>query len=257
MVIDTHAHLHDDKLIDLDAVVSRYLANGVEKVINMGCCLKTSEIGRDLSEKYSSVYFAAGYHPSDANDFNNENLDKIKALLLDEKCVAVGEIGLDYYWQPFDKDKQIDCFITQLEVAKEFKLPVSIHSREATGDMMKILKEHKNLLEYSGVMHCFSGSVETAKELLDLGLYISFAGPLTFKNSVKAKEVAKYVPLDRCLTETDCPYLAPHPLRGTVNEPKNVVITTEFLADIKEMPMQDFSKIVYDNAIRLFYKLAK
>ncbi len=255
MVVDTHAHLHDEKLTDLDAVVERFLSAGVEKVINMGCCLKTSEIGKTLSEKYPSVYFAAGYHPSDANDFNDENLDKIKGLLTHEKCVAVGEIGLDYYWEPFDKEKQISCFISQLEIAKDYKLPVSIHSREATGDMMKILKDNKNLLEYGGVMHCFSGSKETAKDLLDLGLYISFAGPLTFKNSVKAKEVATFVPIDRCLTETDCPYLAPHPLRGTVNEPKNVVITTQFLADIKQMSMVDFSKTVWENAHRLFYKL--
>lgn len=255
MFIDTHCHLHDAKLTDLDAVVKNYLRENVTKVINMGCCLETSEIGKSLSEKYDSVYFAAGYHPGDINGFNDDELEKIKSLAIHEKCVAIGEIGLDYYWEPYDKERQIDGFIKQLELACELKLPVSIHSRDATADMLKILKDNKAKLTYGGVMHCFSGSKETATELMKLGLYISFAGTVTFKNANNLKEIAKFVPVDRCLTETDCPYLAPHPLRGTINEPKNIPLIAAHVASLKEMDVLDFADCVMKNAKTLFYKL--
>ena len=255
MFIDTHCHLHDDKLVDKDLVVQNYLRDRIEAVINMGCCAKTSLMGRDLSEKYPSVYFATGCHPSDSNGFGQKEFDTIKSLATHPKCVAVGEIGLDYYWEPFDKEKQAECFIEQIEFAEQAKLPICIHSRSATGDMLKILKEQKSKLVYGGVMHCFSGSVETAAELLKLGLYISFAGPLTFKNARTLLDVAKYVPNDMCLTETDCPYLAPHPLRGTVNEPKNVAITSAFLAELKGYEVTEFAKILTSNAKKLFYKM--
>lgn len=255
MYIDTHCHLHDAKLTDLDAVVNNYLRDNVNKVINMGCCLQTSEIGKALSEKYESVYFAAGYHPGDINGFNDSELDKIKTLAMHEKCVAIGEIGLDYYWEGYDKEKQIDGFIKQLELANQLHLPVSIHSRDATADMLRILKENKSKLTYGGVMHCFSGSKETASELMKLGLYISFAGTVTFKNASNLKEVAKFVPVDRCLTETDCPYLAPHPLRGTINEPKNIPIIAAHVAELKGLDNQEFADRVMKNARSLFKKL--
>ena len=142
-----------------------------------------------------------------------------------------------------------------MEFAKEVKLPVSIHSRDATGDMLKILKENKSNLEYSGVMHCYSGSVETAKELLNLGLYISFAGPLTFKNANAILDVAKYVPNDRCLTETDSPYLSPHPLRGKLNTPKNIPLIVSKLAELKGIDEQDLAREIMQNGRRLFYKI--
>lgn len=255
MFIDTHCHLHDEKLVDLDLVVDNYLRENVTKVINMGCCLKTSEIGKEFAEKYESVYFAAGYHPGDINGFNDSELDKIRDLAKHEKCVAIGEIGLDYYWEGFDKEKQKAGFIKQLELAKEMHLPVSIHSRDATGDMLKILKDNKSKLEYGGVMHCFSGSKETATELMKLGLYISFSGTVTFKNAANLKEIAKFVPVDRCLTETDCPYLAPHPLRGTVNEPKNIPLIAEHVAFLKGINVLDFAENVMKNAKALFKKL--
>ena len=255
MFIDTHCHLHDAKLPDTAAVVNAYLRDGVDLVINMGCCADTSEKGKELAEKFGSVYFATGCHPSDANTFDQKEFDRIADLTSHEKCVAVGEIGLDYYWQPFDKEKQEKAFVAQIELAKESKLPICIHSRDATGDMLKILKDNKDKLVYGGVMHCFSGSVETAAELLRLGLYISFAGPLTFKNARQLLDVAKFVPEDRCLTETDCPYLAPHPLRGTVNEPKNVAIITAFLASLKERDLTEFASVIKTNAKTLFYKL--
>ena len=257
MYVDTHCHLHDQKFEDLNAVVEEYSKCGVSVAIDMGCCAKTSKIGKDLAEKFSSVYFASGCHPSDSNGFDDNERQEIIDLADHPKCVAIGEIGLDYYWEPYDKEKQIQCFIDQLCIAKYKKLPVSIHSRNATEDMLKILKENKDKLVYGGVLHCFSGSVETANELLKLGLYISFAGPLTFKNANRLLDVAKFVPEDRCLTETDSPYLAPHPLRGTLNTPKNVPIITATLASIKGKDTLEFAKIIKTNAENLFTKLIK
>ena len=255
MYIDTHCHLHDDKLSDSDAVVKGYLDNNVSVVINMACCALTANKGKDLAEKYPSIYFGTGCHPCDANGFDEIEFDAIKKLASHEKCVAVGEIGLDYYHEPYDKNKQIDTFIKQMEFAKEVKLPISIHSRDATGDMLKILKENKSKLVYGGVMHCYSGSVETAKELLNLGLYISFAGPLTFKNANAILDVAKYVPNDRCLTETDSPYLSPHPLRGKLNTPKNIPLIVNKLAELKCMSEQDLAREIMKNGKQLFYKI--
>lgn len=255
MFIDTHCHLHDEKLKDTDTVVNEYLKDGVDIVINAACCALTSEAGKALAEKYPSVYFMTGCHPSDVGGFDEQELERIQKLTAHPKCVAVGEIGLDYHWAGFDKQKQKDAFVSQIELAYESKLPISIHSRDATADTLEILKANKDKLCYGAVMHCFSGSVETAREILNQGLYVSFAGPLTFKNARNLLDVAKYVPFDRCLTETDSPYLAPHPLRGTVNGPKNVSLICAFLAEIKGVDVEFMAKSVMDNAKRLFTKL--
>jgi TatD DNase family protein len=255
MFIDTHCHLDDNKLIDTKSVVKDYLLSGVDIAINMGCNFKSSEVGRALSKEYPSIYFAVGFHPSDANDFNNDSIDKLRGLTLDNKCVAIGEIGLDYYWEPYDEIKQKECFISQIELAGECNLPICVHSRNATADMIKVLKENKEKLTNGGVIHCFSGSVETAREFLNLGFYISFAGPITFKNANALLDVAKFVPVDKCLTETDSPYLAPHPLRGTVNSPKNVPIITAKLASLKGIELTEFANVVMKNAKTLFRKL--
>ena len=255
MFVDTHCHLHDEKLNDTDAVVEEYLTSGVGIAINMACCALTSEKGKDLAEKYSSVYFGTGCHPSDVNGFDANEFDRIKKLTSHKKCVAVGEIGLDYYWEPHDKDKQIQAFIAQMELANQVNLPISIHSRNATQDMVNILKQNKAKLTNGGVMHCFSGSVETARELLNLGLYVSFAGPLTFKNANAILEVASFVPFDRCLTETDSPYLTPHPFRGKVNGPKYIPIILQKLAEIKGVETEKMAEQVLLNAKTLFKKL--
>ncbi len=255
MFIDTHCHLHDEKFEDVKQVVADFVRDGVEFAINMGCSAKSSEVGKEFAEQFKEVYFAVGCHPSDVNGFDEVEFDRISNLTSHSKCVAVGEIGLDYHWEGFDKKKQIDCFIKQLELARHVGLPVSIHSRDATEDMLKILKQNKNLLTNSGVMHCFSGSIETARELLNLGLYISFAGPVTFKNAGRLVEVAKFLPNEVILTETDSPYLAPHPLRGTINQPKNVSLVTAFLANLKAVELSVFAENVMENARRLFKKL--
>ena len=255
MFIDTHCHLHDDKFVDVEKTVDEYLRDGVEIAINAACCALTAKKGKDLAERFPSVYFMSGCHPSDVKTFDDNEFETIESLCSHPKCVAVGEIGLDYYWAGFDKEQQKNAFIKQIELADEVKLPISIHSRDATADTLEILKSNKNKLTNGAVMHCFSGSVETARELLNLGLYISFAGPLTFKNARNLLDVAKYVPDDRCLTETDSPYLAPHPLRGTQNSPKNVSLITAFLAQLKGKELQSFSQQIMLNAKELFKKL--
>ncbi len=257
MYIDTHCHLGDEKISDTDATVRAYLRAGVDTVIDIGCNLQSSFNSKCLAEKYDSVYFAAGFHPSDINDFGEADAQQICNLAKHPKCVAIGEIGLDYHWEPYDKARQQRGFITQLEIAKAERLPVSIHLRDATFDALQLLKDNRDKLIYGGVLHCFSGSVETAKEMLNLGLYIAFGGTLTFKNANKLIDVAKEVPIDRCLTETDSPYLAPHPYRGTVNTPVNVPIVCARLAEIKGMDVEKTAMVVHKNATELFKKLQK
>ncbi|MBE7087120.1 MAG: TatD family deoxyribonuclease [Clostridiales bacterium] len=253
MFIDTHCHLDDEKLSDKKLVFGLMERDNVSFAINMGCNLTSSVQGQMLSKEYERIYFAAGYHPSDAKDLTSQTLLGIEGLLTDKKCVAVGEIGLDYYWDKSYCDTQKQAFITQIALADKYDLPISVHCREATMDTLEILKTHtpKN----GGVMHCFSGSVETAKILLDLGFYISFGGTLTFKNAKNVQEVAKNIPLDRILTETDSPYLAPTPLRGSVNMPSNVSLVTAFLAGLRGISVENTAKTVMENARRLFKKL--
>lgn len=255
MYIDTHCHLDDNIFADAKAVVEEFNNLNVGYAINMGCNLSSSKKGKELSELFESVYFASGYHPSEVEGYNGEALNEIEMLLSHKKCVAVGEIGLDYHFLPFDKEKQLKCFISQLELAYKHKLPVSLHSRDATQDMINCLKDNKNILSYSGVMHCFSGSKETAKILLDLGFYIGIGGTVTFKNAVNAQEVAKYIPEDRILTETDSPYLSPQPFRGKVNTPKNIPIITEFIASLRNTSSEYLANKIMQNAKKLFYKL--
>ncbi len=257
MFVDTHCHLNDDRFENLDNVYNNILENNISFAINMGCDIQSSIEGKDLAEKYENIYFGAGFHPSEIDKFLPNDIDKIATLAMHKKCVAIGEIGLDYHYEGINKDKQKSLFLMQLELAKTLKLPVSIHSRDCTFDMINILKDNKNLLEYGGVMHCFSGSLETAKILIDLGLYISFSGTLTFKNAKNLVDVAVYLPTDKCLTETDCPYLSPEPFRGKTNEPKNVKYVLERLSQIKNIDITEMANIVMDNTKTLFYKIKK
>lgn len=256
MYIDTHAHLnYTDKYGDTGALLAEIAAAGVEKIINVGWDLPSSRLAAGQSETYPMLYFAAGYHPSDLDGFNDEGLRGIAALLALPKGVAVGEIGLDYHYENTDEKKQRAAFCAQLDLAYEMKLPFIVHSRDAAADTLRILKENRSKLVYGGVMHCFSGSPETALEYLRLGLYISFAGPVTFKNARRLDEAAKVVPADRLLAETDSPYLAPEPLRGTLNTPKNVVRVYEKLADLRGEARETLAAQICENARSLFAKL--
>lgn len=255
MFIDTHCHIEDPKLVDKEQIIKNAEESGVGIMFNMGCDVETSIMGARLSDKFSSVYFGSGIHPQDVEKCDESSFDKIKELSSHPKCVVIGEIGLDYYWKPYDKNKQIFCFERQISLANEVCLPINVHCRDATEDMVNILKANKNLLANGGVMHCYSGSLEIAKILLNLGMHISFSGSVTFKNSNKIKEVAKYVPLDRILTETDSPYITPEPLRGTINQPANVKYVAEYIASLKDMSVNDFTTNVYNNVKSLFKKL--
>ncbi|PQD93943.1 hydrolase TatD [Pradoshia eiseniae] len=252
MLFDTHVHLNDDQFADdLEEVIERARLNGVERVVVVGFDEKTIKRAMELIDTYDFMYAAIGWHPVDAIDLTDSYLDWIEELTAHPKVVAIGEIGLDYHWDKSPKDVQQAVFRRQIQLAKKLDLPIIIHNREATEDVVTILEE-EGAAEVGGIMHCFSGSPETAKRCLDMNFYISLGGPVTFKNAVKPKEVAKEVPLDRLLIETDCPYLAPHPYRGKRNEPSYVKLVAEQIADLKELSFDEVARATTENANRLF-----
>ncbi|HHY21105.1 MAG TPA: TatD family hydrolase [Bacilli bacterium] len=204
-----------------------------------------------LTERYDFIYAAVGWHPVDAIDMTDEHLQWLEELAAHPKVVALGEMGLDYHWDKSPKDVQKEVFRKQIRLAKKVKLPIIIHNREASADIVAILQE-EDAQEVGGIMHCFSGSVEIAEQCLAMNFYLSFGGPVTFKNAKKPKEVVKHVPLDRLLIETDCPYLTPHPFRGKRNEPAYVKYVAEEIAKLKEIDYEQLAKITTENAKKLF-----
>ena len=256
MYIDTHAHLnYEEKYGDEAALLAHIRAADVEKIIDVGWNYASSAHAAKQAQANSCLWFAAGFHPSNLEDFQEGDFEKIAALLAAPKGVAVGEIGLDYHYENTDESAQKRAFCAQLELAHALCLPVIIHSRDAAADTLQILKDNRRYLDCGGVMHCFSGSEETAKEYLKLGLYISFAGPVTFKNARRLDEVAKIVPSERILAETDSPYLAPEPLRGTLNTPANVPFIYKKLAQLRGEDEEELAQKIYKNAHTLFTKL--
>lgn len=250
-LFDSHAHLNDEAFNeDRESVIEKCFKNGVKYITEIGYSEKTSYKAVELASKYENIYAAIGMHPDECN--KECELSFIKKLAKDEKVVAIGEIGLDYHYDTTNKEMQKKYFIEQIKLANELKLPVSIHSRDADMDMLDILKTYK--IEKNFVMHCFSSSIEVAKEILKLGGYISFAGPVTFKNARGLIDVAKFVPDDKILVETDCPYLAPEPYRGTRNDSSRVICTAEKIADLREMSFENFARMTVANAKR-FYQI--
>ncbi len=252
--IDVHCHYEDNRFNeDRDEVISSFPSKNVLYAIDAGCNVEDSLKIRDIADKYEHMYFCAGVHPSDADTLNEENLKKLRELWQHKKCVGVGEVGLDYYWDSNpEKAVQKKAFIMQVTEAKKADLPVIIHSRDAIGDMLEIIKSEKI---DNGLMHCFSESNETAKICLNMGLYFSFGGTCTFKNSVRAQENLKYIPKDRILLETDSPYLAPVPNRGKRNDSTNIIYIAEHIAMVWNMTPQEVIEITNNNAKRLFKKL--
>ena len=252
-IIDTHCHLNDEALYkDLDNVISRAQQAGVEKMIVIGWDKASSELAIKLAEQYDFIYAVIGFHPENIFDVSDKELYELLNLSKHPKVVGIGEIGLDYHWtkDPNKREIQKEFFIKQIEYANKAKLPISIHSREAFNDTLEILKEHKPL--YSGVMHCYSGSVENINDIINLNLYIGLDGPVTFTNAKTPKEVAAEVPLDRLVVETDCPYLSPHPLRGTVNEPANITLIVDAIAEARDMSKKHLLDVLYQNSCKLF-----
>jgi TatD DNase family protein len=252
MLIDTHAHLDGEAFQEDQAeVIARARANGVSTIINIGFNKETIASTMALAEKYDFIYAAVGWHPQDAKDMTDADFDQIRELCAHPKVVAIGEIGLDYYWDTSPKDVQHTVFRRQIRLARELGKPIIIHNRDAHDDVVRILRE-ENAAEVGGIMHCYSGSWEIAKMCLDMNFYISFGGPVTFKNAKQPKEVLKQVPLDRLLIETDSPYLCPDPFRGKRNESAYVKYVAEAAAALKEMPVEELAAITSTNAKRIF-----
>jgi TatD DNase family protein len=252
MLFDTHVHLNAEQFSeDLNEVIDRARTEGVQYMVVVGFDRPTITRAMELIEEYDFIYASIGWHPVDAIDMRDEDLDWIEELAKHPKVVAIGEMGLDYYWDKSPKDVQQEVFRRQIQLAKKLKLPIVIHNREATADIVTILKE-ENAAEVGGIMHCFSGSVEVAKECVEMNFYISLGGPVTFKNAKKPKEVAQEIPLHKLLIETDCPYLAPHPYRGKRNEPSYVKLVAEQIAELKGIPYEEVSQATTENAKILF-----
>ena len=252
-IIDTHCHLNDEALFsDLDNVISRARNAGVEKMIVVGWDENSSKLAIQIAEQYDFIYAIIGFHPENILDIDDEILSKTLNLYKHPKVVGIGEIGLDYHWtkEPEKRKLQREYFIKQIDFANEVGLPISIHSREAFNDTLEILKEHKPL--HGGVMHCYSGSVENIDGIINLNLYIGLDGPVTFTNAKTPKEVAAEVPLEKLVVETDCPYLSPHPLRGTVNEPANISLVVDEIARIRNMSKKHLLDVLYNNSCALF-----
>jgi len=252
--IDTHCHLNDEKFsADLDEIVKRAKNFGVNRIINFGDTLKSSAQVVKLAETFDGMYAGVGVHPEEIENFDeNKSVEKIVELAANKKVVAIGEIGLDYYWEKNSAVRlaQQKIFVRQLDIARQLNLPVCIHERDAHGDALKILKsEGKNL---RGVLHCFSGSLEMAREVWKLGWLIGIDGPLTFKNSAKLPEIVKAAPREMILLETDAPYLAPMPNRGKRNEPAYLVDVAKKLAELRGEELEDVAAYTTENAERLY-----
>ena len=252
MLFDTHAHM-DDRAFDEDreSLLSSLPAAGIGLVMNPGCSLESSYNAVKLAEKYDWLYAAVGSHPDVADEVNDSVLEAYGKLckLNPEKIKAIGEIGLDYHYEDIPRQLQKKAFIAQMELARELDLPVIVHERDAHEDGLAIVKAFP---EVKGVFHCFSGSAELARQLVDLGWYIGFTGVLTFKNARRAIEAAQAIPLERIVIETDCPYMSPEPFRGKRNDPGKVYRMAEKLAEIRGISVEEAQTITYENGKRLY-----
>ncbi len=251
MLVDSHAHIDDERFdADRDEVVARALAAGVSLILNVGADMGSSARSVALAEKYSGIYAAVGMHPHDAKDMRETDYTQLEQWTKHPRVVAIGEIGLDYHYDLSPRPVQKEVFLRQLDLARKTGKPFIIHEREAHADTLEIIRSAARGLK--GVFHCFSGSVETAREYLKMGFYISVAGPVTFSKSGKTKEVAKFVPLDRLLVETDSPYLTPQPHRGHRNEPAYVRLVAEEIASLRNLPLEEVAAATTANVRRLF-----
>lgn len=256
-LFDSHAHLDDEKFdIDRDEIINEIKKSGIKRLVSAGYSLEGSKNAVDLSNKYDFIYATCGISPNDIPQNEEElwkNIQKIKDLAINnKKVVAIGEIGLDYYWEKDIKRRELQkkAFVEQIKIANELKLPIVIHTREAVMDTLEILKNN-NVIK-KGVFHCCPLNRELVKEALKLDFYISFAGPITFKNSKNANEIIEMVPDDKILIETDSPYLSPEPLRGKRNDSRNVRYIAQKIAEVKKVPLEQVADITYKNANRIF-----
>lgn len=252
MYFDTHAHLDDEQFTeDQEAVITRAKEAGIELIINVGCNIPSALNTVALTQKYEFIYGAIGMHPHDAKELDEQSLAKLYQMAQNPRIVAIGEIGLDYYYDHSPRETQQKVFRKMINMAKELKLPIVIHDRDAHEDTLKIVKE-ENASEVGGVFHCYSGSWPMAKEIMKLGFNLALGGTVTFKNARKVIEVAQEVPLDHLLLETDCPYLSPVPYRGKRNEPSFVPKVAEMIAELKGLTVEEVAKVTLENGKQLF-----
>ncbi|MBE6631980.1 MAG: TatD family deoxyribonuclease [Ruminococcaceae bacterium] len=255
LIFDTHAHYDDEKFekIRESLIADLFNEKNVGIIVNVGTNLCTNDFSLHLAEKYENIYAACGFHPHELLDIADEAyaINKLREQLAHPKCLALGEIGLDYHYDQEYAPLQQKWMRLQMSLAEKLDMPVIIHDREAHGPCFDIIKEFPKV---KGVFHSFSGSIELAKELVKRGWYVSFSGVVTFKNASRLAEVVKSVPIDRLLLETDCPYLAPEPMRGTVNNSANIMYTARKIAELKELSYEDVLRICFENAKR-FYKI--
>jgi len=253
VLIDSHSHIdmrHFDK--DRDSVMERAREAGVTAVVDVGCDLASSEAAIALAERYDGVFAAVGFHPHSAAEMGNGDIERLAGLARHPKVVAIGEIGLDFYRNLSPREAQVEAFNRQLDLARELDLPVVIHSRQASDEVFDILSEWAGgSSRPPGVLHCFSGDRELARRYTDMGFFLSIAGPVTYGKS-SAADIARHLPLDRLLIETDCPFLTPTPYRGKRNEPSYVSLVAEKIGEIRGIPGQDVARCTAENAIRLF-----
>ena len=255
MIFDTHAHYDDDAFDeDREELIKAIRESDIKRIVNVGANLKTSQNSIDLANKYDLYYAAVGVHPDDCDEVDDAGIDKLREMSKEKKVVAIGEIGLDYYWHKDNPDIQKEAFKRQIELAKELSLPIIIHSREAARDTMDILAE-TNAGVNSGVVHCFSYSPEIALEAIRLGFYVGVGGVVTFKNAKKLKETVERIPLEKIVLETDCPYLAPTPFRAKRNSSLYLEYVVEEIAMLKQTDPETVKEITYKNALDM-YKLS-
>ncbi|MEG0365615.1 MAG: TatD family hydrolase [Coprobacillus sp.] len=249
MYFNTHTHLNSDELyFQRDVFIKNALDNNIEYIVVAGYDLPSSIRAVQIAQEYPFIYATVGISPNDCKDITDADLKEIETLLQNPRVVALGEIGLDYYWDEVPHNVQKDIFTKQISIAKKYDKPVVIHARDAYEDTFDILKQ----AAHRGIMHCYSGSVEMAKRYIDIGFEISLAGPVTFKNAKTPKDVARIIGIDHLMIETDCPYLTPHPFRGKLNEPANVVYIAQEIAKLKNMEIEDVARITTFNAKELF-----
>ena len=252
MIFETHAHYDDAKFdTDREMLLAELPQRGISPVINAGSSIATTKTTLSLAQEYPFLYAAVGVHPSDVDDLNEDTYAWLKQQTTLQKTVAVGEIGLDYYWPEPDHETQKKWFLRQLDLAREIKKPVIIHSREAAKDTVDLMTE-AHAEEIGGVIHCYSYTKETAKTFLDMGFYFGIGGVLTFKNAKKLKEAVEYIPMDRIVLETDCPYLAPEPNRGKRNSSLNIPYVIAAMAQIKGITEEEVRKAAWENALKLY-----
>jgi len=249
MLFDTHAHMDDRAFTDRDDLLRSLQEKGVALVMNPGCSLESSRNAVALAEQYAFVYAAVGSHPDAADEVCDAVLEEYRALCRHPKVKAIGEIGIDYHYEDIPRQLQLQAFRAQLELAREVKLPVIVHERDAHEDGMALVREYPDV---TGVFHCYSGSAEMARQLVDRGWYIGFTGVLTFKNARKAVETAASIPLERIVLETDCPYMAPEPFRGRRNDPGYLYRMAEKLAEIRGLPLDEIHRVTTENGKRLY-----